>query len=38
LNMIFMKMAGYKGYIINHAKTQGQGLNKIINEEYYREI
>lgn len=38
LNMILMKMAGYEGYIINHAKTQEQGLKKIINEEYYREI
>jgi hypothetical protein len=38
LNMILMKMAGYKGYIINHAKTQEQGLKKTINEEYYREI
>lgn len=38
LNMILMKMAGYQGYIINHAKTQEKGLKKIINEEYYREI
>lgn len=38
LNMIVMKMAGYKGYIINHAKTQEQGLKKTINEDYYREI
>lgn len=38
LNMVLMKMAGYEGYIINHAKTQEQGLKKIINEEYYREI
>ncbi|MBS1512836.1 MAG: hypothetical protein JST86_18480 [Bacteroidetes bacterium] len=38
LNMILMKMSGYKGYIINHAKTQERGLKKIINEEYYREI
>ncbi len=38
LNMILMKMAGYKGYIINHVKTQERGLKKIINEEYYRQI
>lgn len=38
LNMILMKMAGYHGYIINHVKTQEQGLKKKINEEYYREI
>lgn len=38
LNMILIKMAGYQGYIINHAKTQEKGLKKIINEEYYREI
>ena len=38
LNMAIMKMIGYKGYIINHVKTQEEGLNKIIQEEYYREI
>lgn len=38
LNMVLMKMAGYKGYIINHAKTQERGLKKVINEQYYREI
>lgn len=38
LNMAIMKTIGYKGYIINHVKTQEEGLNKIIHEEYYREI
>lgn len=38
LNMILMKMAGYEGYVINHAKAQEQGLKKILNEEYCREI
>lgn len=38
LNMAVMKMIGYKGYIINHVKTQEEGLKKIIQEEYYREI
>lgn len=38
LNMAIMKMIGYKGYIINHVKTQEEGLNKIIHEDYYREI
>lgn len=38
LNMVIMKMIGYKGYIINHVKTQEAGLQKGINEDYYREI
>lgn len=38
LNMALMKMIGYNGYIINHVKTQETGLNKQINEDYYREI
>lgn len=38
LNMAIMKMIGYKGYIINHVKTQEEGLDKVIHEEYYREI
>lgn len=38
LNMILMKMAGYQGYVINHAKTQENGLKKVISEDYYREI
>ena len=38
LNMAIMKMIGYNGHIINHVKTQEVGLNKKINEDYYREI
>lgn len=38
LNMTIMKMIGYKGYIINHVKTQEHGLGKKIDEQYYREI
>jgi hypothetical protein len=38
LNMVIMKMAGHKGYIINHVKTQEWGLGKKIDKNYYRKI
>ena len=38
LNMVIMKMSGYQGCIINHVKTQEEGLRKTINEDYYRLI
>lgn len=38
LNMCIMKMIGYEGYIINHVKMQEEGLNKFIEEDYYRMI
>lgn len=31
-------MAGYRGHIINHVKTQEKGLGKKIGEDYYRII
>ena len=38
LNMCIMKMTGYSGFIINHPKTQEQGLSKKIEEDYYRVV
>ena len=38
LNMILMKMCGYHGYIVNYVKVQEWGMDKSINEEYFREI
>lgn len=34
LNAIVMKMIGYNGYILNHAKIQ----NPLLIEDYYKEI
>ena len=38
LNMVLMKMCDYTGYIVNYVKVQEWGMDKTINEEYFREI
>ncbi len=38
LNIIILKMIGYEGYILNHAKLQEKGIGKIIDEEPFRKI